>query len=712
MNQNPEKSDPQLTKAMTLHKAGRPAEAEPLYRKAVAAHPKDGRYLYLLGLCLLEQGKLAEGRKVMADTVAITPRHAGAHYTLGRLLAHLGEDAVAKTHLCQAVTLGPTVAEHHLELGNLAAKMNDLPGAVTSFKAGLRMAPQHAGLKANLGTALYLLGDRSEAIKFWREALEHAPKLSEARLGLANALSGRGDLAGAERELRTAAAADRKNAQIRYSLGVILRHRGDTAAAIIELEQARALAPDMVECKVELARCYQQICGWNEIEQLMPTLQAEFDKAVAGQPCAISAFFALSLPFKPEERAAVSRNQSERAAQRAAAEWRGAAAFTFIAAPRERLRIGYLSSDLREHPMSHLIGYLFSAHDRAHVSVDVYSMGPDDGSVYRQRIAQDADRFFDIRDISNVEAAKLIHQNEVDILIDLNGPTRMARQEISAMRPAPITATWIGFPGATGASYYDYAIADAVVAPPEMEPLYAERICRLPHTYFPNDRWPPDVGAPSSREAEGLPATGTVFCCFCVPYKIERDTFQRWMRILRDVPDSVLWLLSGAPAMQARLHAAAVAANIDPARVIFASRKPKPDHLVRIALADLMLDTITYGGHTTVSDSLLAGVPAISRLGDDFPSRVGASLLTTMGLQDLIVPDLDSYEQLAVRLGRDAVARDAVRSRLAAAQPNSILFNPRRFAHSLERAYAEMWRIHSAGQAPRSIDLPVEDSGP
>jgi predicted O-linked N-acetylglucosamine transferase (SPINDLY family) len=160
--------------------------------------------------------------------------------------------------------------------------------------------------------------------------------------------------------------------------------------------------------------------------------------------------------------------------------------------------------------------------------------------------------------------------------------------------------------------------------------------------------------------------------------------------------------------MQARLHAAAAAAGIDPARVIFARRKPKPDHLARIGLADLMLDTITYGGHTTVSDALLAGVPAISRLGDDFASRVGASLLTTLGLQDLIVSDLDNYERLAVTLGRDAAARNAVRSRLASARPTCILFDPRRFAHNLERAYWEMWRLYSAGEAPRTFDLPPE----
>jgi predicted O-linked N-acetylglucosamine transferase (SPINDLY family) len=708
MKQNPEKSDPQLTRAMTLHKAGRLAEAEPLYRKAVAAHPKDGRYLYLLGLCLLDQGRLAEGRKVMADTVAMAPLHAGAHYTLGRLLAHAGEDDAAKMHLVQAVTLGPTVAEHHLELGNLLAKKSDLSGAVASFKAGLRMAPQHAGLKANLGTALYLLGERNEAIKSWREALSRAPKLSVARLGLANDLRNRGDLAGAERELRQAAAADPKNPQIRYGLGVTLRHRGDPAAAIIELEQARALDPNMVECKVDLARCYQQICAWNELDRLQPALQAEFDKAVAGEPCAISAFFALSLPARPEERAAVAREHVRRAKARAAIEARGTAPFAFDRTPRERLTIGYLSSDLRDHPSGHLIAGLFKAHDRNQVAVHAYSIGPDDGSAYRRQFEADADKFVDLSAVGNLEAARRIHEDRVDILVDHNGLTRLARPEISALRPAPIQATWLGFPGTTGADFFDYAITDGIVTPAGVEAYYTERLCRLPHSYQVNDRWPPTIGAATDRQAEGLPATGPVYCCFCASYKIERSIFARWMAILRAVPSAVLWLLSGPAAMQNRLQAAASEAGVEPARVIFGVRKPKPDHLARLALADLMLDTGTYGGHTTLSDALLAGVPAITRLGEDFPSRVGASLLTAVGLEDLVMPDFERYESLAIELGQDAGALAAIKARLAAAQPKTPLFSPDRFARSLERAYWEMWRIHSAGEAPRTIDLPAQ----
>lgn len=711
MTQRPAAPDPLLTQAMALHRAGRRAEAEPLYRRVVAAHPKDGRYLYLLGLCLLEQGKYGEGRKIMTDTVRLAPRHAGAHYALGRVLAQAGEEAAAKTHLSQAVTLAPSMAEHHLELGNLLARREDLAGAVSAYRAGLHMQPQHPGLKANLGVALYRLGERTEALALWRSALAQGPDLAVARIGLANDLRNRGDLEGAERELRLAVAAEPRNPRARFSLGVTLRHRGDFAGAIAELEQARALDPRTTEAAVELARCYQSICAWDELEGLMPAVQREFAAAVAGRPCVLSPFFALSLPAAPGERAAVARMRATQASGRAAVEWQGGAPLAFDRPHRERLTIGYLSSDLREHAGGHLMASLFGAHDRARVAIHAYSIGPDDGSAYRKRFEADADRFVDLTDVGNAEAARLIHGDGVDILVDINGLTALARPEIAALRPAPIQATWLGFPGTTGAGFFDYAIVDPIVVPPAHERFYAERLCILPHSYQVNDRWPPAFGQATDREAEGLPAAAMVFCCFCAAYKIERAAFARWMSILHRVPDSVLWLLGGAPAMQERLRRAAVGSGIAAERVIFGPPKPKPDHLARLRLADLMLDTFTYGGHTTISDALAAGVPAVTRLGDDFASRVGAGLLTAVGLPELIASNLDGYDVLAIRLGGDRAALDRIKAKLAAVLPTAPLFDTPRFARNLERAYAEMARLSHAGKPPRKIEVLEEEEG-
>jgi predicted O-linked N-acetylglucosamine transferase (SPINDLY family) len=712
MTQTPEKSDPQLTKAMTLHKAGRPAEAEPLYREAVAAHPKDGRYRYLLGLCLLSLGKYGEGRKVMAETVAMAPLHAGAHYALGRLLAHAGEDDQAKMHLIQAVTLGPTVAEHHVELGNLLAKKSDLQGAVSSFKSALLMAPQHPGIQANLATALYRLGERAEALALWNEALRRVPNLGFARLGLANDRRNRGDLAGAERELRLAAAAEPRNPQIRSSLGRLLRYRGDASAAIVELEAARALDPQSNDVIGELARCYQSICAWNDLDRLMPSIRAEFGKALAGQACGIPPFFTLALPASAEERAAVARIRAQQVSSQAAAEWRGMQPLTFSDRHRDPLIVGYLSSDLRDHAGGHLLASLFGVHRRDRVSVLAYSLGPDDGSRYRKKFEAEADRFIDLTDLNNVEAARRIHADGVDILVDINGLTAMARAEIAAMRPAPVQATWLSFPGTSGADFYDYVIVDQIVVPPESERYYAERLCRLPHSYQVNDRWPPELGPATTRAAEGLPEGATVFCSFCAAYKIERETFRLWMNILQRVPGSVLWLMSGPATELENLRAAAVDAGIAPERLIFAAHKPKPDHLARLALADLMLDTFTYGGHNTISDALAAGVPAVTRCGGDFPSRVGASLLNAVGLTDLIRPDIDMYETLAVELGSDRPAIDRIKAKLAAALPTAPLFDTDRFARNLERAYAEMWRIHRAGGPPRLIQIEDDETVP
>ncbi|QEX22322.1 hypothetical protein FRZ61_22520 [Hypericibacter adhaerens] len=704
-------ADPLLTQAMALHKAGRTAEAEPLYRQAAAAHPRDGRYHYLLGLCLLQQGKLAEGRTVMAETVATAPLHAGAHYALGRLLAQDGEDEPARTHLLQAVALGPNVAEHHVELGNLLARMNDLPGAIEAFDAALRIAPGHPGIQSNLATALYRYGERATALALWNEALQRMPSLGVARLGLANDLRSRNDLAGAERELRLAAAAEPRNPQIRSSLGRLLRYRDDAPAAIVELEAARALDPRSGDTVGELARCYQSICAWDDLDRLMPDIRAEFAKALAGRECGIPPFFALALPATAEERAAVARVRARQVSAQATAEWRGMPPLTFPDRSRDRLSIGYLSSDLRDHAGGHLLASLFGAHDRRRVTVSAYSLGPDDGSRYRRRFEADADRFIDLRDLNNVEAARRIHADGIDILVDINGLTAMARTEIAAMRPAPVVATWLSFPGTSGADFYDYVIVDGIVVPAASERFYAERLCRLPHSYQVNDRWPPVLGPATTRKAEGLPKEAMAFCSFCTGYKIERETFRLWMSILHRVPGSVLWLMAGHDIQLRNLRAAAAEAGIAAERLIFAPHKPKPDHLARMGLADLMLDTFTYGGHTTISDTLAAGVPAITRCGDDFPARVGASLLSAVGLDELICEDGRSYEALAIRLGSDRPALDRLKAKLAAALPTAPLFDTDRFARDLERAYAEMWRIHREGGPPRPIRI-GEEAGP
>ncbi|HEY0833504.1 MAG TPA: glycosyltransferase, partial [Azospirillum sp.] len=377
-----------------------------------------------------------------------------------------------------------------------------------------------------------------------------------------------------------------------------------------------------------------------------------------------------------------------------------------VGGARERLRIGYLSADFHEHATAALIAELIERHDRARVEVVGYSYGPDDGGALRARLARGFDRFVDLGAEPHEAAARRIRADGVDILVDLKGHTQNARPEIAAFRPAPVQAHWLGYPGSMGADFIDYVIADAVTAPDALQPHFAERIVRLPGCYQPNDRTRAVAETPS-RAACGLPESGFVFCCFNSPYKIGPAVFAVWMRLLATVPGGVLWLLESHPEAAGNLRREAVRHGVDPARLVFAPRLPPAHYLARCRLADLFLDTLPVGAHTTASDALWAGLPVLTVLGDAFAGRVGASLLHAVGLPELAVESLAAYEAAALRLARDPAALAALRERLAAGRDSAPLWDTDRLARALERAYAAMWAIHAAGEPPRAIDVPA-----
>jgi predicted O-linked N-acetylglucosamine transferase (SPINDLY family) len=364
-----------------------------------------------------------------------------------------------------------------------------------------------------------------------------------------------------------------------------------------------------------------------------------------------------------------------------------------------------MGSEFRSHPMAHIIGGLFPLFDRREFRVSVYSHGPDDGSEYRKRIERGAERFVDLHGAGPIDAARRIAEDATDILIDLSAFTALARPEISALRPAPVQATTMGLPGPSNAPFYDYVIADRIVVPPEHLDQYDEALVWMPRTYYFTDREQQVAEPRPTRAEEGLPAEGFVFACYCGHFKIERELFACWMRLLRAVPGSVLWLYDEAPDSARALKAAASAHGIDPARLVFGMRRPKPEHLARLGLADLCLDTLTYGGHTTTVDALWAGVPVLTRLGDAFASRVGASLLHAIGLPELAAVDLEAYEATALRLAQEPAALAALRAKLAVNRLTQPLFDTPRFVRGMEEAFRRMWARHRAGQRPALIDL-------
>jgi predicted O-linked N-acetylglucosamine transferase (SPINDLY family) len=317
----------------------------------------------------------------------------------------------------------------------------------------------------------------------------------------------------------------------------------------------------------------------------------------------------------------------------------------------------------------------------------------------RTRLKQGFERFIDVRAKSDAEIARLVRELEVDIAVDLKGYTSDARPAIFSHRPAPVQVNYLGFPGTMGAPFMDYLIADHVIVPEEHKPFYSEQIVWLPDTYQPNDR-SRDIGAPIDRASVDLPEPGFVFCSFNNSYKIQPVIFDIWMRLLREVTGSVLWLLEDNPAATHNLKREAASRGTDPRRLVFAPRFGQPEHLARQSLADLFLDALPYNAHTTASDALWMGLPIVTCAGSTLAGRVASSLLMAIGLPELVTDSLDEYEALALRLARDPAALAAIKSKLAANRESLPLFDIRRFTRHLEAAYTTMHERHVRGLPP------------
>jgi predicted O-linked N-acetylglucosamine transferase (SPINDLY family) len=362
-----------------------------------------------------------------------------------------------------------------------------------------------------------------------------------------------------------------------------------------------------------------------------------------------------------------------------------------------RLRVGYVSSDLRDHAIGYLMAELFELHDKSNVEVFAYYCGrPPSGALY-ERIKTAVEHWADIREMSDDDAASLIAADGIDILVDVNGHTRDSKTGVFARRPAPIQVNWLGYPGSMGSPYHHYVIADDWIIPAESEIYYSEKVVRLP-CYQPNDRKRVIADQRPTRAQAGLPEDATVFCCFNGAHKISRFTFERWMEVLKRVPASVLWLLETTAETNERLAATAQQYGVDRSRIVFAPKLANAHHLARYPLADLFLDTSPYGAHTTCSDALWMGVPVVTLSGRGFPSRVCGSLLRAAGLPELVTHTSQDYVDLAVRIGSDRQALDALKAKLAAGRDSCLLFDTGRLARELEGLYLSMCEDYQSGR--------------
>ena len=672
--------------AQRLQQEGRFHELKRLCVKVLASEPQDLEFLALLAFASAVTGDLGKAEQSLRKAIALCPNEAVLHSNLGNVLKDRGRlpDAIASYE--QALRLNPAHADAHYNLGLALTKAEKWTEGIESYKRAIANNSAFADAYYNLGNALRELGTVADAIEAYRHAIRYKPRLAEAHNNLGALLTRRGDYAAAAVQLRAAIALRSGWAEAQANLGLALQNSGDFGAAVASFRAALKADSSCRSALTGVITCARAMCEWQTLEDDVKSWKGNLEQATP--------FSLLGVADDPAELLRVSVAHARSFTVRPAPLWQGERY------AHEKIRLAYLSADFHTHATSLLMTELFELHDRSAFEVFGISFGPDDKSGLRTRLSAAFDHFIDAREWSELEIARWLHEQEIEIAVDLKGYTRDARPGIFALRPVPVQVSYLGFPGTMGASFIDYLLADATIVPPDQTHFYTERVVFMPDSYQVNDRKRPIAPRTPSRAEEGLPEHSFVFCSFNNTWKITPEFFSCWMRLLHAVPRAVLWLLKDNAWAVENLRREAAALGISPERLVFAQRAPNPEHLARHRLADLFLDTLPCSAHTTASDALWAGLPVLTCEGRSFAGRVAASVLRAAGLPSLVTHSVAEYERMALELARDLASLAQLRSTLEANRATCPLFDTDRFRRNIEAAYRAMSHRYRAGEPP------------
>jgi len=660
-------------------------QAAECFRRAIGLHPADAGALRNLGHVLAQLGDAAGAVEALRRAALLRPDDPVAHSELGDILLKTGEPALAAAAFERALVVDPSSAAAHLGLAQLASRAGDTEAALRHARAAYAGGAA-AGPVLAIAVAIELeaAGAAGQALEALQTAARAHPQSAEVHDATGELLHRLGRLAEALDCYERALAIDEARLRTWIHSGNALESLGWLARAIENFEQGLRLDPSNPQCLASIASCAYRLCNWDLAERMLAALRPS-EQGIDALP----AFLLLASDLEP---GAIAESQQRRAR---ATAWPSPPESPPLpaAGPRERLRVAYISPDFRTHPVAYAIAGVIERHDRRRISPIALSLKTADASPVGTRLQAAFDEFHDVSNRTDRDVVRLIRELEVDIAIDLAGLTSGARPAIFAMRAAPVQVSYLGYPGSTGMPFMDYLIADARVVPTDDEPLYAERVVRLPSSYLPFDDSRVIEEALPSREAAGLPPAGFVFCAFTSPFKITRAVFTVWMELLREIEGSVLWLRGMGAETAGQLKSAARDLGVEPNRLLFAaSLESMAAHLSRLRLADLYLDTVPYNAHTTAAEALWAGVPVVTCEGHYFAGRVGASLLAACGMDELICQELDRYRELALGLARSPERLEAVRHRLRALRLSAPAFNTARYTRDFEDL---LFRLHA-----------------
>jgi protein O-GlcNAc transferase len=650
-------------RAVSAFQQGRIEEAEHCFKQLLRKEPRHLAALNISAVALTMLKKYADAERQLQLALKINSTSDATFYNYGIVLKALGRPEEALQRFTQAIAINPGNAETWNSRGTVQNDLADYPAAIEDFDKATALSPNYPAAIFNKSKSLTKLKRYEEALAASDQALAMTPDLAEAW----------------------------------YGRGLIFHELRRHDEAAIAYANALRIDPRMPFLKGSLLHQKMLTCDWGQVDGLI----GEIDSDIASGRLAAE-------PFGWQGVATSERSLAQCAELYSAKTFPSGPASPALLSSgvNAKIRVGYLSGEFRQQATALLLAGVLEHHDNTQFDIYAFDNGWDDGSETRRRIDQAVHRVVTITNLNDIGALAAIRDNQIDVLVNLNGYFGQGRTRLFAQRAAPVQVNYLGYPGTLGASYMDYIIADQQVLPLDHRAFYCEKVVYLPNCYQANDRNKQIAAGIVDRQECGLPAEGIVFCCFNNAYKITPEIFDCWMRILERVDGSVLWLLEDTAVAAANLAREAVARGISADRLVFAGRMALPEHLARHRCADLFLDTLPYNAHTTASDALWAGLPVLTCRGETFAGRVAASLLHNLHLPELTTATLHDYVELAVELATDPEKSAAIRQKLADNRLTTPLFDTRLFTRHLEQAYAAMVERHRGGLAPDHIVVP------
>jgi predicted O-linked N-acetylglucosamine transferase (SPINDLY family) len=727
-----------LEEALAQHRGGDLAGAERIYAAILEIDSGNPQVLTLLGTLQAQQGNFEDAQRSLSQSlkiehrqpfalnslgnvlhglkrhgdavaryeqaIALKPDHAAAYANRGNALRALGRHTEALASYDTAIENDPCYAEAYARRGDVLRELKRYDEAIRSYEKAIGLRPDDVQLLFNRAIALQESGRAEAAITGYDATIALQPNHAEAHSNRGNVLASFRRYDEAMESYRAAIAAnpDYAVAYNNYSNALIDIQRYPDA--LKNIEAVLALEPAFPYALGQRLVIKAHMCDWEGLGALRDAAVEAIGRGSLA--CVPFSLVAVDVPPETRRRCAELYVQ-DRCPQASRPIDRHA---KVLAPHRDRIRIAYVSADFHAHATAHLIAGVFEQHDRSRFEVYGISLGSSDGSPMRARLEAAFEHFVTVDTLDDYKVAALLSDAEIDVAVDLKGFTKNARPGIFALRPAPVQVSYLGFPATMGAGYIDYLVADKVVVPEGDQIHYSEKLAYLPDSYQCNDTKRRIGNRTPSREEAGLPASGFVFCSFNNNYKITPDVFDVWMRLLRQTEGSVLWILESNACAAQNLRLEAKRRGISPERLVFAPKVQHADHLARHRLADLFLDTLPCGAHTTASDALWAGLPMLTCVGDSFAGRVGASLLNAIGLPELVTQSLPDYERRALELAHGPVALTRVKEKLERNRETCPLFDTGRFTRHLEAAYLRMWERHRAGEPPASFSVQAFES--